>query len=191
MHCVLAACGALVHIVSSLCTARAHRVITACAQHAFSAYLVSKAASTISSASSSAGSSSSSADPASKTLSTANLTYTLVNFCDSDDVCSEVCEAGTALIKPWVARAITYQRTLSYVETLCYAELPATHNRVITRDRGYGNRDQLNAKLGASSSASYMRTSNWFLSLTDQLDLGMRFLELDVNYFASSLCSAH
>ncbi|KAE8882936.1 hypothetical protein PF005_g25480 [Phytophthora fragariae] len=30
MHCVLAACGALVHIVSSLCTARAHRVITAC-----------------------------------------------------------------------------------------------------------------------------------------------------------------
>ncbi|KAE9124387.1 hypothetical protein PF007_g6732 [Phytophthora fragariae] len=42
MHCVLAACGALVHIVSSLCTARAHRVITACAQHAFSAYLVSK-----------------------------------------------------------------------------------------------------------------------------------------------------
>nr|KAE8942380.1 hypothetical protein PF009_g7856 [Phytophthora fragariae] len=109
----------------------------------------------------------------------------------TDDVCSEVCEAGTALIKPWVARAITYQRTLSYVETLCYAELPATHNRVITRDRGYGNRDQLNAKLGASSSASYMRTSNWFLSLTDQLDLGMRFLELDVNYFASSLCSAH
>ncbi|KAE8985773.1 hypothetical protein PR001_g22796, partial [Phytophthora rubi] len=30
MHCVLAACGALVHIVSSLCTARPHRVITAC-----------------------------------------------------------------------------------------------------------------------------------------------------------------
>ncbi|KAE8980598.1 hypothetical protein PR003_g16034 [Phytophthora rubi] len=30
MHCVLAACGTLVHIVSSLCTARAHRVITAC-----------------------------------------------------------------------------------------------------------------------------------------------------------------
>ncbi|KAE8962511.1 hypothetical protein PR001_g26669 [Phytophthora rubi] len=30
MHCVLAACGTLVHIVPSLCTARAHRVITAC-----------------------------------------------------------------------------------------------------------------------------------------------------------------
>ncbi|KAE8895944.1 hypothetical protein PF005_g28618 [Phytophthora fragariae] len=146
----------------------------------------------ISSASSSVGSSSSSAAATSKTLSPENVTCTLVNFCDGDDVCSKVCEAGTALIEPWVARAIAYQRNLSYAETLCYAELPATHNSVITRARGYGNRDQLfNAKLNASNSASYMRTSNQFLSLTDQLDLGVRFLELDVHYFASSLRSAH
>ncbi|POM63140.1 hypothetical protein PHPALM_27604, partial [Phytophthora palmivora] len=113
-------------------------------------------------------------------------------FAELDDVCSNVCEAGTALIEPWVARAITYQRNLSYTETLCYAEIPATHNSVITQARGYGNRDQLfNAKLNASNTESYMRTSNQFLSLTDQLDLGVRFLELDVHYFASSLRSAH
>jgi hypothetical protein len=147
---------------------------------------------TISSSSSSAGSSSSSAAVSSKTLSPENVTCTLMNFCDSDDVCSDVCEAGTALIEPWVARAITYQRNLSYAETLCYAEMPATHNSVITQARGYGNRDQLfNSKLNASNADSYMRTSNQFLSLTDQLDLGVRYLELDVHYFASSLRSAH
>ncbi|KAJ8550263.1 hypothetical protein ON010_g10806 [Phytophthora cinnamomi] len=147
---------------------------------------------TISSSSSSAGSSSSSTAAESKTLSPENVTCTRVNFCDGDDVCSKVCEAGTALIEPWVARAITYQRNLSYAETLCYAEIPATHNSIITQARGYGNRDQLfNAKLNASNADSYMRTSNQFLSLTDQLDLGVRFVELDVHYFASSLRSAH
>ncbi|ETI37167.1 hypothetical protein F443_16829 [Phytophthora nicotianae P1569] len=142
--------------------------------------------------SSGAGSSSSITAVDSKTRSPENVTCTLVNFCDSDDVCSEVCEAGTALIEPWVARAITYQRNLSYAQTLCYTEIPATHNSVITQAHGYGNRDQLfNSKLNASKSESYMRTSNQFLSLTDQLDLGVRFLELDVHYFASSLRSAH
>ncbi|GMF13715.1 unnamed protein product [Phytophthora lilii] len=144
------------------------------------------------SSSSSAGSSSSSTAANSKTVSPENVTCTLVNFCDSDEVCSKVCEAGSALIEPWVARAITYQRNQSYAESLCYAEIPATHNSVITQARGYGNRDQLfNAKLNASNSDSYMRTSNQFLSLTDQLDLGVRFLELDVHYFAASLRSAH
>ncbi|GMF48945.1 unnamed protein product [Phytophthora fragariaefolia] len=147
---------------------------------------------TFASSSSSAGSSSSSAAAASKTVSPDNVTCTLVNFCDSDEVCSNVCEAGTALIEPWVARAITYQRNLSYAEALCYAEIPATHNSVITQARGYGNRDQLfNAMLNASNPNSYMRTSNQFLSLTDQLDLGVRFLELDVHYFSSSFRNAH
>ncbi|KAG7399172.1 hypothetical protein PHYBOEH_009530 [Phytophthora boehmeriae] len=145
---------------------------------------------TISSTESSSSSSSTAVD--SKSRSPENVTCALVNYCDSDDVCSSVCDAGTAIIEPWVARAITYQRNLSYAETLCYAELPATHNSVITQARGYGNRDQLfNQALNASNSNSYMRTSNQFLSLTDQLDLGVRFLELDVHYFASSLRSAH
>ncbi|RLN76396.1 hypothetical protein BBJ28_00006362 [Nothophytophthora sp. Chile5] len=137
-------------------------------------------------------SSSSSGAVESKTQAAENVTCTLVNVCDSDDVCSSVCEAGTAIIEPWVARAVSYQRNLSYAQTLCYTELPATHNSVITRARGYGNRDQLfNEVLNASNADSYMRTSNQFLSLTDQLDLGVRFLELDVHYFASTLRNAH
>ncbi|KAE9028699.1 hypothetical protein PR002_g10333 [Phytophthora rubi] len=130
------------------------------------------------SASSSAGSSSRSAAPVSKKLSPENVTYTLVKFCDSDDRS--------------VARAITYQRNRSSAETLCYVELPATHNIVIARARGYGNRHQLfKAKLNASSTTSFIRTSNQFLSLTDQLSLGVRLMKLDVHYFASSLRSAH
>ncbi|GMF13714.1 unnamed protein product [Phytophthora lilii] len=66
------------------------------------------------------------------------------------------------------------------------------HNSAITQARGYGNRDQIfNAALNASNADSYMRTSNQFLSLTDQLNLGARFLELDAHYFASALRDAH
>ncbi|ETI37166.1 hypothetical protein F443_16828 [Phytophthora nicotianae P1569] len=129
---------------------------------------------------------------ASKTRSPTNVTCKLVKLCDTNNVCSEVCEAGTASIDPWVADAIVYQNEVSYKETLCYTQLPATHNSVITQARGYGNRDQLfNAMLNASNPDSYMRTSNQFLSLTDQLNLGTRFLELDVHYFASALHDAH
>ncbi|KAF1787509.1 PLC-like phosphodiesterase, TIM beta/alpha-barrel domain [Phytophthora cactorum] len=128
----------------------------------------------------------------SKTRSPKNVTCTLVKLCDSNSVCSEVCEAGTASIDPWVVDTIAYQNEMSYAETLCYTQLPATHNSVITQARGYGNRDQLfNAMLNASNPDSYTRTSNQFLSLTDQLNVGARFLELDVHYFASALRDAH
>lgn len=110
---------------------------------------------------SSTAASNSSAAVTAKTATEQNVTCTKTNVCDADDVCSSVCEAGTAIIEPWVARAITYQRNLSYDQTLCYTELPGTHNSVITRARGYGNRDQLfNAMLNASNTDSYMRTNN-------------------------------
>lgn len=102
-----------------------------------------------------------------KTATEQNVTCTRTNLCDADNVCSSVCEAGTAIIEPWVARAITYQRNLTYDQTLCYAELPATHNSVITRARGYGNRDQLmNAVLNATNSDSYVRTNNQVCTLS-------------------------
>ncbi|KAE9336924.1 hypothetical protein PR003_g12260 [Phytophthora rubi] len=113
-------------------------------------------------------------------------------ICSESTTCAARTDAETALIERSVARAITYQRNRSSAETLCYVELPATHNIVIARARGYGNRHQLfKAKLNASSTTSFIRTSNQFLSLTDQLSLGVRLMKLDVHYFASSLRSAH
>ncbi|KAF4127420.1 hypothetical protein GN958_ATG23400 [Phytophthora infestans] len=127
-----------------------------------------------------------------KTRSPSSIACKLVTLCDSNNVCSDVCEAGTASVNSWAADAITFQHRLSYGETLCFTQLPATHNSVITQARGYGNRDQLfNSMLNASNAGSYMRTSNQFLSLTDQLNLGARFLELDVHYFGSALRDAH
>ncbi|KAI9998901.1 hypothetical protein PInf_003563 [Phytophthora infestans] len=127
-----------------------------------------------------------------KTRSPSNIACKLVTLCDSNNVGSDVCEAGTASVNSWAADAIAFQHRLSYGETLCFTQLPATHNSVITQARGYGNRDQLfNSMLNASNAGSYMRTSNQFLSLTDQLNLGARFLELDVHYFGSALRDAH
>lgn len=112
-------------------------------------------------ANSTATATSSAAAVTAKTVTEANVTCTKTEVCDSDNVCSSVCESGTALIEPWVARAIEYQRNLSYDQPLCYTEFPATHNSVITRARGYGNRDQLfNAVFNASNDNSYLRTVN-------------------------------
>lgn len=141
---------------------------------------------------SSAAPTTSSAALVAKTATPKNITCTKVSLCDTDDVCSSVCSEGTVEIAPSNARALTYQRNLTYAHSLCYAELPATHNSGTTLARGYGNRDQLfNKVLNASESNTYMRTNNQFLTVTDQLNIGARFIELDVHYFAGALHSGH
>lgn len=141
---------------------------------------------------SSAAPTTSSAAVAAKTATAKNVTCTRVSVCDTDDVCSSVCSEGTVEIAPSNARALTYQRNLTYAHSLCYAELPATHNSATTLARGYGNRDQLfNKVFNASEPNTYMRTNNQFLTVTDQLNIGARFIELDVHYFAGTLRSGH
>ncbi|TMW66867.1 hypothetical protein Poli38472_011983 [Pythium oligandrum] len=128
----------------------------------------------------------------SKTVQPKGLKCTTTKLCNKDNVCSSVCEAGSVKIAPWVARAISYQRNLSYDQPLCFTELPGTHNSATTFANGYGNRDQLvNNMLDANNSDSYMRTSNQIVSLTDQLGMGARFLEIDSHYFAKSFRSGH
>lgn len=103
----------------------------------------------------------SSAVQAAKTAQPKGVACTKVNVCDSKKVCSSVCSPGSVTIAPWAARALTYQRNASYDKSLCYTELPATHNSATTIARGYGNRDQLaNKVLSASNPNSYMRTNN-------------------------------
>lgn len=112
----------------------------------------------------------SSAGLAAKTAQPKGVACTKVDVCDSKKVCSSVCSPGSVTIAPWAARALMYQRNASYDKSLCYTELPATHNSAMTLARGYGNRDQLvNKVLSASNPNSYMRTNNQVLFFTPAL----------------------
>lgn len=103
----------------------------------------------------------SSAGLAAKTAQPKGVVCTKVDVCDSKKVCSSVCSPGSVTIAPWAARALSFQRNGSYDKSLCYTELPATHNSAMNAARGYGNRDQLiNKVLSASNPNSYMRTNN-------------------------------
>ncbi|GLE06119.1 hypothetical protein PINS_up015330 [Pythium insidiosum] len=131
-------------------------------------------------------------DSKAKTAKPSEILCKKVDRCDADKVCSSVCEPGSVKIAPWVARALSHQRNLSYDQPLCFTQLPGSHNSATTLAKGYGNRDQLmNRALDPTNAASFMRTNNQFVSLTDQLNMGARFIELDVHYFAKALHAGH
>ncbi|KAG3010989.1 hypothetical protein PC121_g4761 [Phytophthora cactorum] len=122
-----------------------------------------------------------------------DITCTMVDKCNSaGTVCSSVCEKGTASISSWLNQTLAYQRNLAFSGQLCYAQIPSTHNSAITLADGYGNRDQLfNANLDSDKSYSYLKTNNHVLSLTDQLGIGIRWIEIDTHYFLDDFHTGH
>lgn len=123
-----------------------------------------------------------------------DITCTTTKVCDSTGtVCSNVCEKGTASVSStWLNSTLTYQRKLANNKQLCYAQVPSTHNSAITLADGYGNRDQLfNLNLNSAKSYSYLKTNNHALSITDQLNIGMRWVEIDTHYFLDDFHTGH
>lgn len=117
------------------------------------------------------------------------------NWCDGAGVCSTVCARGSVKQSDWQAWAMQYQMNLTRKQPLCYSQLLATHNSAITLADGYGNRDGLYSAylrwLKTFGATSDLHTNNQWLSLTDQLNLGVRVLELDVHFVAGELRIAH
>jgi hypothetical protein len=118
---------------------------------------------------------------------------TLVDKCSGDkSVCSQVCDRGTVAVPDWLQSTLAYQRNLAFSGQFCYAQIPASHNSAITLADGFGNRDQLfNRNLDADKWWSYLKTNNQVLSMTDQLDIGIRFLEIDTHFFLNDLHTGH
>lgn len=122
-----------------------------------------------------------------------DTTCTKTKKCDAKGTtCSDVCAKGSVTLPSWVSQSLAYQRKLAYSGPLCYAQIPATHNSAINLADGFGNRDQLmNLNLNPNKPYSFMKTNNHVLSLTDQLGVGVRWLEVDVHYFLKDLRTAH
>ncbi|OWZ23902.1 hypothetical protein PHMEG_0001125 [Phytophthora megakarya] len=117
---------------------------------------------------------------------------TLVDKCSGDKVCSKVCDRGTVIVPDWLKSTLAYQRNLAFSGPFCMAQIPATHNSAITLADGFGNRDQLfNRDLNPDKWWSYLKTNNQVLSMTDQLDIGIRFIEIDTHFFLNDLHTGH
>lgn len=122
-----------------------------------------------------------------------DVTCTSTQVCDSTGTtCSTVCEKGTASVSTWLNSTLAYQRKLANSQKLCYAQVGSTHNSAITLADGYGNRDQLfNLNLNADKAYSYLKTNNHVLGLSDQLNIGMRWIEVDTHYFLDDFHVGH
>jgi hypothetical protein len=119
------------------------------------------------------------------------------SWCDSGQ-CTEVCTRGTVAVEPWLANAVRLQARLARSLPFCFSCFFGTHNSAISLADGYGNLDPSYQALfkyvkWASSdfSHSVLRTNNQWLSLTDQLNLGVRVVEIDTHWVGGVLRVAH
>ncbi|TDH67547.1 hypothetical protein CCR75_004937 [Bremia lactucae] len=117
----------------------------------------------------------------------------VVKKCSKDkSVCSQVCERGSVVVPDWLQSTLAYRRNLALKKPFCLAQIPATHNSAITLADGFENRDQLfYQNVDPRKTWSCLKTNNQVLSLTDQLILSVRFLEIDTHFFLNDLRTGH
>jgi hypothetical protein len=118
-------------------------------------------------------------------------------WCDDVD-CSSVCKRGTVQIPDWIQNAHRLQHKLSASLPLCFSQWFGTHNSAIALADGYGNLDPLFESmlqyvywLEPAGSSSLIRTNDQYFSLTDQLNMGARMIELDIHWVQDRLRIAH
>ena len=125
------------------------------------------------------------------------VSCTPTTWCDSG-TCTTVCSRGTVAIEPWLANAVRLQARLARTLPLCFSFMLGTHNSAISLADGYGNLDPVYQSLfkyvkwtSKDFSTALLRTNNQWLSLTDQLNLGVRVVEIDTHWVGGVLRVAH
>ncbi len=109
-------------------------------------------------------------------------------WCDSG-ACTTVCKRGSVHIEDWLVRAHKLQNSLAASIPFCYSSWLGTHNSAITLADGYGNLDPMYQSMFdyikwviPEGSSSLLRTNDQWFSLTDQLNMGVRLLEIDTHW---------
>ena len=118
-------------------------------------------------------------------------------WCD-DVTCTDVCARGTVEVDEWIRNAHRLQHRLASELPMCYSSFFGTHNSAITLASGYGNQDPIFSGLldyvewiVPEGTSQTIRTNDQYFSLTDQLNMGVRMVELDTHYVLGSLRIAH
>ena len=117
------------------------------------------------------------------------------DWCDSSSRCTRVCARGSVRVPAWLSHALDTQEALSTRLPLCFAALPGAHNAAVTLADGYGALDPAFRAFFSwvrwVQPDAPLRTNDQVLSLSDQLNLGIRAVELDVHFVAGKLRIAH
>ena len=105
-------------------------------------------------------------------------------ICNGNLMCAEVCQRGTVKVDSWIVDTLNYQRNLQKNDKMIYLEMPSSHNSAITEADGYGiEKYYVSALQGGSnldSGDDLHEGVCQYLSLTDQLRMGIRHLEIDI-----------
>jgi len=111
-------------------------------------------------------------------------TCTRVTKCNGNLMCAEVCERGSVHVDAWSTNALAYQRNLQTNDKLIFFEMPSTHNSAITEADGYGIEKYFISSLYGGQDLDQGDDIGegvcQYLSLTDQLNMGIRHLEIDM-----------
>lgn len=109
-------------------------------------------------------------------------------LCDLGLFCRDVCTRGSVQVDPWLQQALRTQRELALDTPLNRVNMLGTHNSGISYADGLGLEDVFLTRLVQLFWPSrYVHTANQHLSLTDQLNMGIRQVELDVHYHFGDL----
>ena len=108
-------------------------------------------------------------------------------------MCMDTCVPGSVDLDPWVGGALAFQRELQRFEPLARATLIGTHNSAISQAYGFGIEQDYLSKLlpkrqfyaGDDLGEGVCQS----LSVLDQLRLGLRHIEIDINsgYYTANL----
>jgi len=102
------------------------------------------------------------------------------------------CERGTVQIDNWTTNTLAFQTHLYDDVPLDHGFRPATHNSHIDFADGYGlYQDEVTALVHILNPKEKVQISNQWLSITDQLNMGLRHLELDIHYYKGSIKICH
>lgn len=114
-------------------------------------------------------------------------------YCSRTEYCSEICEPGTVKTTSWQQFASRTQSSLSTLSTLCEHHSIGTHNSAISAAYGYGVEDTYYSLLLSSFYIQFnqVRTLSQYYSITDQLNMGVRHIELDIHFFYNQLRISH
>ena len=112
----------------------------------------------------------------------ANTTCEEAYWCDSTQICARVCRPGTVRVDPWLRETLDAEWRLAAGDSFCNAQLLGTHNSAITATSGFGVRDAyFEASLRGAhliGQHAVLATNNQYFSITDQLELGARKIEV-------------
>lgn len=89
-----------------------------------------------------------------------------------------ICARGAARISPWLDFALTTQREIQRDEPVNHVQFLGAHNAFNNRASGYGDLDDCHWPIKADEVC--ISLANQEFSFTDQLNMGVRHLEIDL-----------